>query len=89
MFALWLRHRNTPRATLAWNRLPVLMYGIAALGNLLLAVPSALPPLVPATIADAAGRHWPTSDAVEACILMSLLVMLPFALLAWVRAADI
>ena len=29
----------------------------------------------PATIADAAGRHWPTSDVVYASILVSLFVM--------------
>jgi uncharacterized membrane protein len=88
MFALWLRGRSPEKASVAWNRLAVLMYAVAALGNLLLAVPSALPPVVPATITDAAGRHWPTSDAVAVSIVVSLLVMTPFTLLAWVRTSS-
>jgi uncharacterized membrane protein len=88
LFALWLRGRGTQAETVAWNRLAVLMYGVAALGNLLLAFPSALPPVVPSTIMDAAGRHWPASDAIAASILISLLVMTPFALLGWFRAAN-
>jgi uncharacterized membrane protein len=88
LFALWLRGRATPAPAIQWNRLAVMMYSVAALGNLLLAVPSALPPVVPATITDAAGRHWPATDAVAASILISLLVMTPLALLAWVRAVG-
>jgi uncharacterized membrane protein len=74
MFALWRRHRDTAPATLAWNRLPVMMYGAAALGSLLLAVPSALPParetgpglrfkcpLTDPTNSMVTGRSWPTA----------------------------
>lgn len=89
LFALWVRGGAAQAATAGWNRLAVLMYGIAALGNLLLAVPSALPAVVPRTITDAAGRHWPTSDAIAASILISMLAMMPTALLAWFRAAAI
>jgi uncharacterized membrane protein len=88
LFALWLRGREAYPAPVTWNRLAVLMYGVAAVGNLLLAAPSALPSAVPATITDAAGRHWPTLDAIAASIVISLLVMTPLALLAWVRAAG-
>ena len=88
LFALWLRGRGAHSVAVASNRLAVLMYGVAALGNLLLAIPSARPPVVPAAITDAAGRHWPASDAVAASVVISLLVMTPLALLAWVRAAD-
>jgi uncharacterized membrane protein len=88
LFALWLRRRAPRPSTLEWVRLAVLMYGTCALGNLLLAVPSARPAGVPTTISDDAGRHWPTADAVAASVLISLLVMLPFTLLAWVRAAE-
>jgi uncharacterized membrane protein len=88
LFALWLRGRDAHPLAAGWSRLAVAMYGITALGNLLLAIPSALPPMVPATITDSAGRHWPASEAVSASILISLLVMTPFALLAWVRAAG-
>jgi len=84
-FALWIRRRETPAAPPSWQHLAVLVYGIAAAGNLLLAIPSSLPPIVPATIADAAGRHWETAAVVHACMAVSLLVMIPFALLAWIR----
>jgi putative membrane protein len=85
-FALWLRGRQTTAPTQEWNRLAVLMYGITATGNLLLAIPSAVPATYPAMITDPAGRHWLTSDIVCSCLLVSILVMGPFALIAWVRA---
>ncbi len=87
-FALWLRRQ--PHATVQprWSRLALLMYGITAAGNLLLAIPSAVPPLFPKTITDAAGRHWFTSDVIGACILVTVFVMAPFALVAWVRAGS-
>ena len=84
-FALWLRRREPWPVPPRWQTLAVLMYATAALGNLLLAFPSAVPSVVPATIIDAAGRRWPTSDAVQACFLVSLLVMTPLAVLAWSR----
>ena len=87
-FALCLRTEPARPASPAWNRLAILVYAIAAGGNLLLALPSALPDTVPATISDPAGRHWLTADAVHASILVSMLVMMPFALVAWVRAAH-
>jgi uncharacterized membrane protein len=88
--ALWLRRRTISAASVppAWNRLAVLMYAVTAAGNLFLAVPSALPASIPATIADAAGRHWPACHAVYASILISVLVMTPFALIAWMRSAH-
>jgi putative membrane protein len=85
-FALWLRGQPLRPSDPTYSRLAVLMYGIVALGNLLVAVPSALPPSWPKTIADAAGRQWQTSDIIRASILTSVFVMVPFALIAWVRA---
>jgi len=87
-FALWLRRRTPVVIPLAWNRLAVLMYATTAAGNLLLAIPSALPALVPAVIAGPAGRHWSAADAVHSCILVSIFLMLPFALIAWLRAPN-
>lgn len=88
VFALWLRGQEPQAASREWNRLAVLMYGTVAAGNLLLAVPSAIPAGFPATIADAAGRRWLTSDIVGICILISVFVMGPFALLAWFRTGG-
>lgn len=88
IFALWLRGRTATPATAEWSRLAVLMYGVTAAGNLLLAIPSAVPATFPRTIADAAGRHWLMSDVLGMCIAVSIFVMAPLALLAWVRAGG-
>lgn len=85
-FALWLGRQSDPIPDPAWNRLAVLMYGIVALGNLLVAAPSALPPHWPKTVMDPTGRHWFTSDILAACVLVSVFVMAPWAVIAWVRA---
>lgn len=87
-FALWLRSHSASVIPCAWNRLGILIYAIAAAGNFLLAVPSALPGTVPRIISDSPGRHWFTADAIHISILVSVFVMLPFALIGWVRAAP-
>jgi len=87
-FALWLRRRE-PRVTPpGWQRLAVLLYGMSAAGNLLLAVPSAVPATYPAWITDAAGHTWRMSVMVAACLVVSVGVMGSLALAAWVRAGD-
>jgi putative membrane protein len=87
-FAFWLRRRELTAATQGWNRLPVLMYGVVAAGNLLLAIPSAVPAGWPRMITDAAGRQWLMADVVGNCILVSVFVMGPFALIAWARGGT-
>ncbi|MGC2301386.1 MAG: carotenoid biosynthesis protein [Acidobacteriaceae bacterium] len=87
-FALWLRGQKTRAASREWNRLAVLMYGAVAAGNLLLAIPSAIPAGFPATITDAAGRRWLTPDIVGMCIVVSVCVMGPFAVIAWYRTGG-
>ncbi|NYF81258.1 carotenoid biosynthesis protein [Granulicella arctica] len=85
LFAAFLRDRPAPqpvRVSLHW-RLPVLFYGVSAVGNLLLAVPRAS-----YAISDASGKQWMSSDIVGACVLISLFVMMPFAALAWIRLKD-
>lgn len=90
-FALWLSRRPAANATREvpprWNRLAVLLYGLVAAGNLLLAIPSAVPASFPKTITDAAGRPWQTSDITGISLLISIFVMVPLALVAWARAA--
>lgn len=89
-FALWLRRSRAGEAALRaparWNRLAALLYGTVAAGNLLLAVPSAVPATWPKTIIDAAGRHWQTRDVTGICLVVSIFVMAPLALTAWARA---
>ena len=62
----------------------ILVYAVCALGNvLILKLPMAAP-----IVADASGRRWLTADILHSSVLVSLLVMLPFALLAWLRMRE-
>jgi putative membrane protein len=62
----------------------ILMYAVCALGNLL----TLLQPMAPPVVTDAAGKRWLTADILAACVLISLLVMVPFALLGWLRMRE-
>jgi VWFA-related protein len=61
--------------------LPIALYAVCALGNLLILKQPGLPPIAN----DATGKQWPTADILTTCVLTSLFVMLPFAFLAWHR----
>ena len=63
--------------------IPVLFYGICALGNLLVPVPQAI-----RTVRDAAGTEWPVSGILATSRLISILLMGSFTLLATVRLLD-
>jgi putative membrane protein len=88
VFAVWLSRQPRRVRMPHWNRLAVLMYGMVGTGNLLLAIPSAVPPSWPRMIVDAAGRRWFTTDIVGACVLTSVLVMGPLAAIAWIRVGS-
>jgi len=84
-FALYLRGAPaTATISRAMWRAPVVMYAICALGNLLIR------PLAdtPAIVTDAAGHAWQTADIRAVCSMISLIVMMPMALLAWLRGAE-
>lgn len=87
-FALVLTRRNSRPSTPQWTRLAILLYATVALGNVLLALPSAVPAGYPRVIIDAAGRRWMLTDVTGVCLLISFCVMTPFALAAWVRAGK-
>ncbi len=82
----WGRGREVVVVPQGWNRLAVLMYGLVGAGNLLLAFPSAVPAGYPTMVADATGRRWLMADLVGNCVLMSVFLKGPLALVAWVRA---
>jgi putative membrane protein len=88
-FALWLRGREPGPATREWSRLAVAMYAMVAAGNLLLAIPSAIPAGFPATITDVAGRRWMSTDMVGICVVISVCMMGTFAVIAWARAGAL
>lgn len=89
LFALYLRNR-TPleRAATHWV-LPILFYAGSACGNLLLIIPTSTAVRFPRVVADASGRHWFVSDILAACVLVSVFVMMPFAIAAWANVRDV
>lgn len=75
--------RESPRASGVSDWRPaILFYAIVAVGNLLVAALPMAPPIV----RDATGKEWMTAEIIKACGLVSVLVMLPIALLAWFRS---
>jgi len=85
-FALYLRKRTgqrVPRALSFW-RSAILMYAICAAGNLLLL----RKPMAPAVVIDPSGKSWSTSGILAVGSLMSIVLMGPISLLAWLRLED-
>jgi uncharacterized membrane protein len=82
-FALYLRNRvNTPLPTSHW-RLAILFYAACAAGNLLVVAPSSLG----GVFVDAAGKRWIIPDILRTSRFVSIFLMMPLALIAWVKAA--
>jgi uncharacterized membrane protein len=85
-FALYCRANPIP-AGLSRQRLwlpAILFYAVCGLGNALLLKL----PIVPPVVIDATGRRWLTADILGNCLLMSFLVMVPIALLAWLKVRE-
>src|SRR5437899_575596 len=57
----------------------IFFYAVCGLGNALILKL----PMAPPVVTDAAGKRWLTADILGNCVLVSLLVMVPLALLAW------
>lgn len=86
-FALYCR-ANASVAGPARQRLwlpAILFYAVCGLGNILVL----RQPMTSSVVIDGAGKRWLTADIIGNCILVSLLVMLPLALLAWLKAPPI
>jgi putative membrane protein len=85
-FALYCRAKPitaTPPRRGIWFP-AILLYAVCALGNILIFKL----PMAPPVVTDAAGRRWLTVDILGACVFVSLLVMMPFAVLAWRKALS-
>lgn len=82
-FAIY-RSRNPPQMQPTgpglW-RVAILFYAVCAGGNLLVFRPG----LFPVTATDSTGRVWMAKDILFASVLVSLLVMVPLAAVAWLR----
>ena len=82
LFALYIRNRPAS-SHMTDLRLPILFYAASALGNLLVTVPS----FFPKTFVDGSGRVWFFSEILWACRFVSIFLMLPLCILAWVRTS--
>ena len=85
LFSLYVRGEDLPSRPANHWRLPVLFYAVSAGSNLLFALPTFRATQRPTAVADATGHLWMISDILAACVLISLFVMVPFALMALVR----
>ena len=85
-FALYCRAKaiaSGPQSQRFW--LPaILFYAVCGLGNILILKQ----PMVPPVATDPAGKQWLASDILGNCVLVSLLVMVPFSALAFLRTAE-
>ena len=88
LFARYLRNREPLSQPASYWRLPVYLYALSALGNLLLAIPATTAIHFSSVIQDASGKSWVLADIVGTYILISLFVMLPLALVAWARTGE-
>ena len=84
LFALYLRHRATIRSRTSHWRLAILFYAACAMGNLLVVAPLSQGNV----FVDAAGEHWAISDILWASRLVSIFLMMPLSLVAWVKASE-
>ena len=84
LFALYLRNRVTIRSRTSHWRLAILFYAAFAVGNLLVVAPSSLG----GVFVDAAGKHWAILDILWASRLVSIFLMMPLSLIAWVKASG-
>lgn len=83
LFALYLRNRvNIPSRTGHW-RLAILFYAASAAGNLLVVAPASLG----AVFVDTAGKRWMIPAILWAARIVSIFLMMPLCLIAWVKAA--
>jgi RHS repeat-associated protein len=62
----------------------ILFYAVCGLGNVLILKQ----PVPSRVVTDGAGKQWLTADILGNCVLVSLLVMAPLALLAWLRVRE-
>ena len=85
LFALYLRNRVIMRSPTGHWRLAILFYAASAAGNLLVVAPLSMG----GHFVDAAGKQWAISGILWASRLVSILLMMPLSLMAWVKASGL
>ena len=86
LFAIYLRGRfpvidSMPSKFWRWS---VIFYGMAALGDVIIVLPTP----IPAVVVDATGRAWRESWITAACALVSIFVMGAFTVTAWAKLSE-
>jgi putative membrane protein len=81
LFALYVRNRASIPSPAGHWRLAILFYAASAAGNLLVVAPASLG----AVFVDAAGNHWMIASILHASRLVSIFLMMPLSLIAWVK----
>jgi uncharacterized membrane protein len=82
LFALYLKTRVSVRSPASHWRLAIIFYAASAAGNLLVVAPSSIGDV----FVDAAGKPWAISRILWASRLVSILLLMPLSLIAWLRA---
>jgi uncharacterized membrane protein len=87
IFALYWNRYGVATQGLARNhwRSAIGMYGVCAVGNLLIPLKT----MAPAYVMDGAGRQWQTSRLLLACASVSVGLMGSFAVVAWFREGSL
>jgi uncharacterized membrane protein len=84
LFALYLRNRFIMRSPTSHWRLAILFYAASAAGNLLVVAP----PSMVGHFVDAAGKQWAIPGILWASRFVSILLMMPLSLIAWIKASG-
>jgi hypothetical protein len=74
----------TIRSRTSHWRLAILFYAASAAGNLLVVAPLSLG----GVFVDAAVKHWAILDILWASRLVSLFLMMPLSLIAWIKTSG-
>ena len=83
LFALYLRSRAIIPADTNDRRLAIVFYFVSAAGNLLVIAPLS----AGGVFVDATGRHWMISSILWVSRLVSIFVMMPLCVIAWLKAS--
>lgn len=85
LFALYVRYRVSVPSPRGHWRLAILFYAASAAGNFLVVAPASLGTV----FVDHAGKHWMISGILWACRLVSIFLMIPLGLIAWLKASKV
>lgn len=83
LFALYVGSRGVVRSPTNYLSLAIIFYAVSAAGNLFVIAPASLGDV----FTDATGAHWAISSILWGSRLVSVFVMLPLSIVAWMRAS--